>query len=172
MASDANRNLARMATLPAPVQTPLADPASPAGAEDARRGFAELPLAKALAVVGDRWSLAVVAQLTEGAQRFNDLADALKPIARTVLSERLRRLEDAGIITKRQYSDAPVRWNYRLSMSGAELARVAGVLADWGSRHLGDGLPALTHEECGSGVMVAWQCSECGPVPPKAVVTR
>ncbi|MCB0878348.1 MAG: helix-turn-helix transcriptional regulator [Thermoleophilia bacterium] len=161
-----------MATLPAPARTPLADAVEPAAAGDARRGFAELPLAKALAVVGDRWSLAVVAQLTEGAQRFNDLADALKPIARTVLSERLRRLEDAGIITKRQYSDAPVRWNYRLSVSGAELARVAGVLADWGSRHLGDGLPALTHEDCGSGVMVAWQCPECGPVPPKAVVTR
>jgi DNA-binding HxlR family transcriptional regulator len=165
-------SLPTMVTLPAPVQTPLADPAAHAGTDDARRGFAELPLAKALTVVGDRWSLAVVAQLTEGAQRFNDLADALKPIARTVLSERLRRLEDAGIITRRQYSDAPVRWNYRLSVSGAELARVAGVLADWGSRHLGDGLPALTHAECGGGVMVAWHCSECGPVSPKAVATR
>ena len=161
-----------MVTLPAPATgLPLVD-ATAAPADDARRGFAELPLAKALTVVGDRWSLAVVAQLTEGAQRFNDLADALKPIARTVLSERLRRLEDAGIITRRQYSDAPVRWNYRLSMSGAELARVAGVLADWGSRHLGDGLPALTHDECGGGVMVAWHCSECGPVPAKAVTTR
>lgn len=160
-----------MVTLPAPAAgLPLADPVA-APAEDARRGFAELPLAKALALVGDRWSLAVVAQLTEGAQRFNDLADALKPIARTVLSERLRRLEDAGIITRRQYSDAPVRWNYRLSVSGAELARVAGVLADWGARYLGDGLPALVHEECGSGVMVAWHCSECGPVTAKAVKT-
>lgn len=160
-----------MVTLPAPASTPLADVA-PVAAQDARRGFAELPLAKALAVVGDRWSLAVVAQLTEGAQRFNDLADALKPIARTVLSERLTRLETAGIITRRQYSDAPVRHNYRLSVSGAELARVAGVLADWGARHLGDGMPALTHGACGSGVMVAWHCSECGPVPPKAVTTR
>ena len=160
-----------MVTLPAPASTPLADPA-PAAMQDARRGFAELPLAKALGVVGDRWSLAVVAQLTEGPQRFNDLADALKPIARTVLSERLRRLEDAGIITRRQYSDAPVRWNYKLSVSGAELARVAGVLADWGARHMGDGLPALTHDECGSAVMVAWHCSDCGPVPAKSVTTR
>ena len=170
-ASDSAVTLRAMVTLPAPASTPLAD-AAPAATQDARRGFAELPLAKALAVVGDRWSLAVVAQLTEGAQRFNDLADALKPIARTVLSERLRRLEDAGIITRRQYSEAPVRWNYRLSMSGAELARVAGVLADWGSRHLGDGMPALTHEECGTGVMVAWHCADCGPVSAKDVVTR
>jgi DNA-binding HxlR family transcriptional regulator len=159
----------RMVTLPAPTAATL-DVAAPAA--DARRGFSELPLAKALAVVGDRWSLAVVAQLTEGPQRFNDLAAALKPIARTVLSERLRRLEDAGVVTKRQYSDAPVRWNYRLSVSGAELARVAGVLADWGSRHLGDGMPALMHSECGTGVMVAWHCADCGPVAPKDVITR
>lgn len=159
-----------MVTLPAPAHVPLADAAAPA--HDARRGFAELPLAKALSLVGDRWSLAVVAQLTEGAQRFNDLADALRPIARTVLSERLRRLEDAGLVTRRQYSDAPVRWNYRLSVSGSELARVAGVLADWGSRHLGDGMPALTHEQCGGSVMVAWHCSECGPVTAKAVTAR
>ncbi|MEO6867805.1 MAG: helix-turn-helix domain-containing protein [Gaiellales bacterium] len=160
-----------MVTLPAPASTPLAE--APLGAAtDARRGFAELPLAKSLAIVGDRWSLAVVAQLAEGPQRFNDLAGSLKPIARTVLSERLRRLEDAGIITRRQYSDAPVRWNYRLSVSGAELSRVAGVLADWGARHLGDGMPALTHDECGSGVMVAWHCSQCGPVTPKAVSSR
>jgi len=159
-----------MATLPAPTAAPLAD-AVPAATADARRGFAELPLAKALGVVGDRWSLAVVAQLTSGPQRFNDMAESLKPIARTVLSERLRRLEDAGIITKRQYSDAPVRWNYRLSMSGADLARVAGVLADWGSRHLGDGMPALVHAECGTGVMVAWHCADCGPVAPRDVIT-
>jgi DNA-binding HxlR family transcriptional regulator len=171
LASDARSIVARMVTLPAPAATPLVDVA-PSATADARRGFAELPLAKALGIVGDRWSLAVVAQLTEGAQRFNDLAEALKPIARTVLSERLRRLEDASIITKRQYSDAPVRWNYRLSVSGAELARVAGVLADWGSRHLGDGLPALTHEECGSGVMVAWHCADCAPVTAMAFTTR
>lgn len=158
-----------MATATAPVAAPLA-PELSAPTSDARRGFAELPLAQALAVVGDRWSLAVVAQLVEGPQRFNDLANSLKPIARTVLSERLRRLEDAAIITKRQYSDAPVRWNYRLSVSGAELARVAGVLADWGARHLGDGMPALIHEECGTGVMVAWHCADCGPVAPKSVV--
>ncbi|MCW2961688.1 MAG: HxlR family transcriptional regulator [Thermoleophilia bacterium] len=159
-----------MVTLPAPSAAPLSDDLL-APAVDARRGFSELPLAKALNVVGDRWSLAVVAQLVEGPQRFNDLADALKPIARTVLSERLRRLEDAAIITKRQYSDAPVRWNYRLSVSGSELARVAGVLADWGARHLGDGMPALIHADCGTGVMVAWHCSDCGPVPAKDIET-
>lgn len=140
-----------------------------AAAGDARRGFADLPLAKALSLVGDRWSLAVVAQLTEGPQRFNDLAEALRPIARTVLSDRLRRLEDAGMVARRQYSAAPVRCNYRLSVAGADLARVAGVLADWGSRHLGDGMPALEHHGCDGVIVTAWHCSECGPVPARSV---
>lgn len=159
-----------MVTLPAPTRSlPLSE--TDASVESARRGYAELPLAKALGVVGDRWSLAVVAQLTEGPQRFNDLAAALKPIARTVLSERLRRLEDAAIVSKRQYSDTPVRCNYRLTMSGADLARVSGVLADWGSRHLCDGTPALQHVGCDGSVMPAWHCSECGPVPARDVTT-
>lgn len=176
MTSGSVGTLSGMATLPAappavPVVGPLDADVVGAPASDARRGFAELPLAKALAVVGDRWSLAVVAELTSGPHRFNDLASGLKPIARTVLSERLRRLEDAGIITRRQYSETPARWNYRLSVAGAELARVAGVLADWGSRHLGDGMPALTHAGCGGAVMAAWHCNDCGPVTPRDVVT-
>ena len=125
------------------------------------------PLHAALATVGDRWSLAVVAELVAGPCRFNDLAAGLKPIARTVLSDRLRRLEDASIITKRQYSDAPVRWNYRLTLAGAELARVCGVLADWGSRHLGDGSPALMHAPCGSAITPVYSCAQCGVIPAR-----
>ncbi|MBC7645011.1 MAG: helix-turn-helix transcriptional regulator [Thermoleophilia bacterium] len=125
------------------------------------------PLHAALATVGDRWSLAVVAELVAGPCRFNDLALGLKPIARTVLSDRLRRLEEASIITKRQYSDAPVRWNYRLTLAGAELARVCGVLADWGSRHLGDGSPALMHAMCGSAITPVYSCEQCGVIPAR-----
>lgn len=150
----------------------ILDPEKHSDSSAKSKSFIELPIARALAVVGDRWSLAVVAQLVDGPQRFNDLATSLAPIARTVLSERLRRLEDAGIVLKRQYSETPARWNYRLSVSGADLARVAGVLADWGSRHLGDGMPALVHEACGTGVMVAWHCADCGPVAAKEVATR
>ena len=125
------------------------------------------PLHAALATVGDRWSLAVVAELVAGPCRFNDLATGLKPIARTVLSDRLRRLEDASIIAKRQYSDAPARWNYRLTLAGAELARVCGLLADWGSRHLGDGSPALMHATCGSAITPVYSCEQCGVIPAR-----
>ena len=129
----------------------------------------EPPLAQGLVAVGDRWSLAVVAQLVKGPHRFNDLAIALAPIARTVLSDRLRRLEEFGVISRRQYSSAPVRCNYRLTMAGAELAPVCGVLADWAARHLGSGGPALLHRGCGGHVAPAWRCDECGAVPPREI---
>lgn len=141
----------------------------PAPSELTPAGVLDSALGRALVTVGDRWSLAVVAQLVQGPQRFNDLAAALAPIARTVLSDRLRRLEESGVIARRQYSDAPVRWNYRLTVAGAELARVCGVLADWASRHLGDGEAALLHRGCSAQVMPAWRCEECGPVPAREV---
>lgn len=130
------------------------------------------PLNAALAVVGDRWSLAVVAQLVEGPQRFNELAESLAPIARTVLSDRLRKLEAAGVIAKRQYSDTPPRANYRLTLIGADLARVCGVLADWGSRHFGDGQPALTHAACGGAVTPVYECADCGRVSARDLASR
>ncbi len=130
------------------------------------------PLNAALTVVGDRWSLSVVAHLVDGPQRFNELAEALAPIARTVLSDRLRKLEAAGVITKRQYSESPPRANYRLTLAGAELARVCGVLADWGSRHLGDGSPAFVHATCGSAVVPVYECGDCGRVSARELASR
>ncbi len=129
------------------------------------------PLDRALEVVGDRWSLAVVAQLTAGPQRFNELAESVAPIARTVLSDRLRRLEAAGVLSRRQYQDSPPRWEYRLTIAGAELAKPAATLADWGSRHLGSGQPVLRHAVCGSEVTPAYRCLACGPVSPREIHT-
>lgn len=132
---------------------------------------AEHPLDRALRLVGDRWSLAIIARLTGGPMRFNDLAASAAPIARTVLSERLRRLEDAGLVARRQYTDTPVRWNYRLTVAGSDLARVCGVLADWSSRNLGDGTPAFSHHGCDGEVGPAYRCTECGLVPAREIET-
>jgi DNA-binding HxlR family transcriptional regulator len=144
--------------------------------EGTRKRFVRLgvdqsdPLARALAVVGDRWSLAIIARLVEGPRRFNDLAETVAPIARTVLSERLRRLEETGLVSRRP-GDTPKRHVYRLTLAGGELARVAGVLADWSSRHLGDGSPALVHRDCGGAILTAWQCENCGSVAPRDVAS-
>lgn len=153
----------------APPRAPQADITAVSAEATAGSDAHVQPLDHALQVIGDRWSLAIIARLVEGPQRFSDLATAVAPIARTVLSDRLRKLEDAGLVHRRQYSQSSSRCNYRLSLSGADLARVCAVLADWSSRHLGDGSPVLRHVDCGHSVVPAYACESCGPVSPRVV---
>jgi DNA-binding HxlR family transcriptional regulator len=118
------------------------------------------PLAEALARVGDRWTLLVVAALLEGPRRFGDLQKELAGIAPNVLSGRLRRLEDERLVVAEPYSERPPRYVYELTAAGRELAGALRLLADWGARHREGGEP-LRHEVCGSPVEAALWCPTC-----------
>ena len=83
------------------------------------------PLADALARVGDRWTLLVVAALLEGAKRFNELQDELDGIAPNVLSGRLKLLGEQGLVVARAYSERPPRFVYELTASGPRAGRRA-----------------------------------------------
>ena len=85
-------------------------------------GAAPSPLAAALDRVGDRWSLLLVEALLDGPRRFNELGERLLGIAPNILTDRLRRLERAGIVRAVPYSHRPVRMEYALTADGAELA--------------------------------------------------
>jgi DNA-binding HxlR family transcriptional regulator/peroxiredoxin len=99
-------------------------------------------LSQATAVVGDGWSWLVVQEIARGRNRFDDLADVLR-ISRKVLADRLRRLTDTGVVLRRQYHDAPPRFEYLLTDMGRALLPVLVGLQDWGDQWvLGDG--ALT----------------------------
>ncbi len=93
------------------------------------------PLAAALAAVGDRWTLLVVEGLLAGAMRFNELQERTAGIAPNILSSRLRRLEQEGLVVAQPYSERPRRYVYELTASGRELAGALRLLADWGARH-------------------------------------
>ena len=80
------------------------------------------PLADALARVGDRWTLLVVATLLEGEKRFNELQEELDGIAPNVLSGRLKLLGEQALVVARPYSERPPRFVYELTESGRELA--------------------------------------------------
>ena len=84
------------------------------------------PVAKALEVLGDRWTLLIVRDLLRGARRFQDFHTALKGIAPTILSDRLKRMEEHGLIARRFYSDHPPRAEYLLTDKGQELGMVVG----------------------------------------------
>src|SRR4051812_50155549 len=80
------------------------------------------PLDDALARVGDRWTLLVVATLLDGPRRFNELQEALGGIAPNILSARLKALGEHALVVQRPYSQRPPRFVYELSESGRELA--------------------------------------------------
>jgi DNA-binding HxlR family transcriptional regulator len=94
------------------------------------------PVASALDLVGDRWSLLVVRSMFVGASRFRDFLNDAEAIATNVLADRLERLECAGLIEP--FSDETGVGRYRLTRSGADLLPVLQALAQWGHHHLAD----------------------------------
>ena len=124
-----------------------------------RRSAPASPLADALARVGDRWTLLVVAALLERPKRFNQLQEELEGIAPNVLSTRLRALAEQALVVAQPYSERPPRFAYELSESGRELAGALRLLADWGARSAG-GEP-YRHEACGGTLEARWYCPAC-----------
>jgi len=90
--------------------------------------------ARSLERVGDRWSLLVIRDLLTGAKRFTDLMDRLGGITPKTLSQRLRELEDAGIVTADREPGRREVW-YRLTPAGADLRPVLDALSRWGLQH-------------------------------------
>jgi DNA-binding HxlR family transcriptional regulator len=145
-------------------RTNPAMPTDPAGPRDP----AELAaLAEALRAVGDRWSALVLASMIDGPLRFGELQERLAEIAPNVLSQRLRRLDELGLVVAEAYSTRPPRYGYGLTASGRDLAEALRLLTDWGVRHLAhDGPATPIHEACGMPLQVGWYCATCEePVP-------
>lgn len=121
----------------------------------------------ALQLVGDRWTLLVLAALLEGPARFGDLREVLPGIAPNILSARLRALEGRGLVVARPYSRRPPRLRYELTAAAAELADALRLLAGWGARHA-EGGGALRHEVCGTALQARLWCPSCqAPVDPR-----
>src|SRR5262249_3326373 len=91
-------------------------------------------MARALEIVGERWSLLVVRDLILGPQRFTDLVRSLADITATRLTDRLRQLEAAGVVTRQPPSSGREVW-YRLTDAGLDLAPVVEALTLWGMNH-------------------------------------
>ncbi len=117
-------------------------------------------LSAALEEVGDRWTLLIVNALLDGPARFGDLQAALGGIAPNVLTQRLRHLQAAGLVSAEPYSRRPPRMVYELTGPGRELAGPLRLLADWGARRAG-GAPGVRHDVCGTPLEARWWCPTC-----------
>jgi DNA-binding HxlR family transcriptional regulator len=117
-------------------------------------------LADALAAVGDRWTLQLVAALLDGPRRFGELQNEVSGIAPNVLTQRLRALERNALLVTRPYSEHPPRFVYELSTAGQELAGALRLLTGWGARNAGDSATPR-HEVCGTPMEARWWCPTC-----------
>src|SRR5437588_3688496 len=115
-------------------------------------------LESALATVGDRWTLLVIAALLDGPKRFGELQREVPGIAPNVLSQRLRALERDALVVARPYSERPPRFVYELSSAGRELSGALRLLAGWGARNV-PGESGPRHVACGTEMEARWGCS-------------
>jgi DNA-binding HxlR family transcriptional regulator len=119
-------------------------------------------VARTLALIGDRWSLLILRDAFNGVRRYAAFRDHLG-IPPTVLSSRLARMVDAGIMVRERYQEPGQRgrWEYRLTERGNDLRPVLIALLAYGDKHLSgaDGSPLLlTHRGCDAQVGTALVC--------------
>jgi DNA-binding HxlR family transcriptional regulator len=122
-------------------------------------------VARALELIGERWTLLVIREVFYGRRRFSEVQKTLG-VARNVLTNRLQRLVDEGILERRPYSEKPERFEYFLTEKGLDLWPVMVALMHWGDKHepLPGGPPMLVvHKgECGGRVNDRRICERCG----------
>jgi DNA-binding HxlR family transcriptional regulator len=120
-------------------------------------------VAKTLELVGERWTVLILREVFFGRRRFDEMALNLG-IARNVLTQRLQRLTDEGVLERAAYQDRPQRFEYRLTEKGLDLWPVLVTLMHFGDRYYApDGPPVvLTHRDCGGTLDVHRTCMTCG----------
>ncbi|WP_329130199.1 helix-turn-helix transcriptional regulator [Streptomyces sp. NBC_01476] len=139
-----------------------------AGAPGRRNVMAEAPLrvrpcslAASLEILGERWSLLAVREMAYGVHRFAKIA-GFTGASRDILTDRLRKLEEAGVIERRQYSEHPPRYEYHLTEAGRELFPVMISLLRWGDKWAVDSPAVVFRHICGEQLAFELTCTHCG----------
>ncbi|MGZ6579291.1 MAG: winged helix-turn-helix transcriptional regulator [Solirubrobacteraceae bacterium] len=130
-------------------------------------------LARALEVVGERWTLLIVRDAFYGVRRFNDFQAHLD-IPKAVLSDRLAGLVDEDILERRPDPQHAGRHLYELTPAGRDLWPVLSALLAWGDRHRQTNSRVFKHVICGSRLDDAGRCPECHvtPAPHDIIIER
>jgi DNA-binding HxlR family transcriptional regulator len=128
-------------------------------------------IARALEVVGERWTLLIVRDAFWGIRRFSDFAQHLD-IPRTILSERLKGLLAHGVLRREPDPERPGREIYELTEAGRALWPIVHGLNAWASQHLVDGDPqrVFTHTSCGQPLDQFGRCACPANPPPEEIV--
>lgn len=133
------------------------------------------PVARGLSVIGDRWTIMVLRDCFLGIRRFEEFQERLG-ITRHVLTDRLRKLERAGVLRREPYQERPVRYEYRLTDMGKDFHQVLLSLIGWSNHHMPSQAPqpfelvSRTTGEPVEPVMVDARTGE--PITHRSVVAR
>ncbi|MCR9106497.1 MAG: helix-turn-helix transcriptional regulator [Gammaproteobacteria bacterium] len=132
-------------------------------------------VARALSVVGERWTMLILRDAFLGTRRFDQFQKNLG-VTRHRLSERLGKLVDNGVLTKVAYQERPLRHEYRLTRKGLGLYPVMMSLARWGDDWMDKGAGApleYVHQPCGHRTQATLTCNACAePLRPQEVTPR
>ena len=120
-------------------------------------------VARTLDIVGEKWALLAVREVFLGNRRFDEMVRRTGA-PRDTLAARLRTLVDAGVLERRQYSEHPARFEYRLTRAGRDLYPVILTLMRWGDEHLAgaSGPPLELEHQCGHRLVAQIVCEACG----------
>ncbi|OYD60867.1 winged helix-turn-helix transcriptional regulator [Rhodococcus sp. OK302] len=130
-----------------------------------RRPANEVPgrpcsIATTLSMVGERWTLLVVRELSLGNHRFSQIADGTGA-SRDILTARLRAMESGGLVYRQRYQDHPPRSEYHLTAAGKDLYPFLAAMREWGDRWLVDEPPVSFAHTCGHQVTIVPRCAHC-----------
>ena len=129
-----------------------------------RTSFAKWPcsIARTVDLIGDGWTPIVLREAFYGTTRFDDFERVLG-IGRNVLSQRLGRLVEEGLMERQAYQQNPPRYDYVVTEKGRELFPVLAAMMAWGDRWLAPNGPPLLfrHDTCGQDTHAEVVCSEC-----------
>jgi DNA-binding HxlR family transcriptional regulator len=129
-------------------------------------------LARALEVVGERWTMLIVRDAFHGVRRFNDFQAHLD-IPKAVLSERLTGLVENGVLIRRPDPAHAGRHLYELTPAGEDLWPALHALLVWGGRHVSPNSRVFKHAACGATLNDAGYCAECDVTPgPSDIVSE
>jgi DNA-binding HxlR family transcriptional regulator len=111
-------------------------------------------VARALEIVGERWTLLIVRDAFLGLRRFDQFQESLG-IARNVLTDRLNRLVEEGILERIRYSERPARYEYHLTPKGRDLQIAMAGLRQWGDKYLSEKPPRTMRRKSDKRPVVA-----------------
>jgi DNA-binding HxlR family transcriptional regulator len=120
-------------------------------------------VARAMDILGERWTMLIMREAFYGVRRFSDMQRNLG-IARNILSTRLQTLVRAGILERRRYQEEPERFEYRLTQAGRDLYPAVIAIMKWGDEHLAEeaGPPVVLRHSCGALIDPVLVCDHCG----------